>query len=73
MQETKLTKAVRPGAVVWISLMITLMILGDGNIAEFTIKEVYVPLVTTLAVTIYGFFFTSRGVEKTAKIITKEE
>ena len=74
MEESKLTKAVRPAAVVWVIALNTLVILADGNLGAFEIKEVWVPLITTLSVTIIGFFFTSRGVEKTtARIFDKDK
>ena len=69
MEDNKFTKVVRPAAVVWVSLLLTFMVIADGNIGEFSVKEAYLPLISSLALAIYGFFFTSRGVEKTAEII----
>ena len=73
MEESKLSKVVRPLSVVWILVLITAMIVTDGNIKDFNIKDGYLAIVSTLAVTIIGFYFSSKGVEKTAKWIAKDK
>ena len=69
MEDNKITKLVRPGAVIWVSALLTFMVLADGNLGEFAVKTEYLPLISTIAIAIYTFFFTSRGIEKTAGII----
>jgi hypothetical protein len=43
----------------------------DGNIGEFNIANQYVDLLGQIVIMSLGFYFTSRGIEKTAKIIKK--
>ena len=63
-----LAKSVRPiGFIVWTALLL-FIIISDGNMGSFAIKDAYLPLIETVYVSYLGFYVGSRGVEKTIKL-----
>ena len=67
------TRLVRPMIVIWIAILLTAIILFDGNIGEYSIKHAYVPLIETLATTIFVAYFGSRGAEKITKALKEHD
>lgn len=66
-----LSKNIRPMLTIFSLILYTLFALIDGNIGEFNIANQYVDLLGQIVIMSLGFYFTSRGIEKTAKIIKK--
>jgi len=66
--ENLLTRAVRPAMVVWSFILFTIVILFDGNIGEFGVKEAYIPIVETILVTVVVAYFGGRSAEKWRKV-----
>jgi len=66
-----LSKNIRPLLTIFSLALYTLFALIDGNIGEFNIANQYVDLLGQIVIMSLGFYFTSRGIEKTAKIIKK--
>ena len=66
-----LSKNIRPMLTIFSLILYTLFALIDGNIGEFNIAKQYVDLLGQIVIMSLGFYFTSRGIEKTAKIIKK--
>lgn len=66
-----LSKNIRPMLTIFSLGLYTLFALIDGNIGEFNIANQYVDLLGQIVIMSLGFYFTSRGIEKTAKIIKK--
>jgi len=66
-----LSKNIRPLLTIFSLVLYTLFALTDGNIGEFNIANQYVDLLGQIVIMSLGFYFTSRGIEKTAKIIKK--
>ena len=62
--ESKYARLIRPIILIWFTLLFSGLMLVDGNVKEFTIKEVYISVLETLMVTTYGFFFLGRSGEK---------
>jgi len=62
--DSRIAKLTRPALVIYLIFAISVMALMDGNVGEFTIKEHWVSLFTTLAVTALGGYFTLRTYEK---------
>ena len=60
-----------PGDNVGVGKDYTLFALIDGNIGDFNIANQYVDLLGQIVIMSLGFYFTSRGIEKTAKIIKR--
>lgn len=67
--EHAVTRLVRPGIVMWVYAIFSIVLLADGNIGEFSIKSAYIPLIETVLVTVTVAYFGSRGIEKTSKVI----
>lgn len=57
-------KLLRPGLTAFLVLVSVLLAIADGNIGEFTIKEHWVTLFTSLTLTAVGGYFTLRTYEK---------
>ena len=66
-----LSKNIRPMLTIFSLVLYTLFALIDGNIGDFNIANQYVDLLGQIVIMSLGFYFTSRGIEKTAKIIKK--
>ena len=66
-----LSKNIRPMLTIFSLVLYTLFALIDGNIGEFNIANQYVDLLGQIVIMSLGFYFTSRGIEKTAKIMKK--
>ena len=66
-----LSKNIRPLLTIFSLFLYTLFAMIDGNIGEFNIANQYVDLLGQIVIMSLRFYFTSRGIEKTAKIIKK--
>ena len=66
-----LSKNIRPLLTIFSLFLYTLFALIDGNIGEFNIANQYVDLLGQIVIMSLRFYFTSRGIEKTAKIMRK--
>ena len=67
-----LSKNIRPLLTIFSLFLYTLFAMIDGNIGEFNIANQYVDLLGQIVIMSLGFYFTSRGIEKTAKIMKKQ-
>ena len=67
-----LSKNIRPLLTIFSLFLYTLFAMIDGNIGEFNIANQYVDLLGQIVIMSLGFYFTSRGIEKTAKIMRKQ-
>ena len=66
-----LSKNIRPLLAIFSLILYTLFAISDGNIGDFNIANQYVDLLGQIVIMSLGFYFTSRGIEKTAKIWKK--
>lgn len=71
--EHQITRLVRPLVVVWSFTILTIIVMFDGNVGGFTVNPAYIPIIQTIVVTVTIAYFGSRGVEKTAKFISKDK
>lgn len=62
--DSRFAKLLRPGITAFLVFVITILALLDGNAGEFTIKEHWVTLFTSLTLTAVGGYFTLRTFEK---------
>ncbi len=62
--DSRFAKLLRPGITAFLVFIITILALLDGNVGEFTIKEHWVTLFTSLTLTAVGGYFTLRTFEK---------
>ena len=65
--EHAVTRLVRPMLVAYSVFMFTVIMIFDGNIGEFTIKEAYMPIVEMLLFTTVGGYFIVRTYDKHSK------
>ena len=63
------TRLVRPFIVIWSFVLLSIVMIFDGNFYGFEVKEAYLPILETIVTTVIIAYFGSRGVEKTSKII----
>jgi len=66
-----LSKNIRPLLTIFSLLLYTIFSVTDGNFGSFDIQDQYVDLLGQIVIMSLGFYFTSRGIEKTAKILKK--
>ena len=62
--DSRFAKLLRPGLTVYFALVVTLLAITDGNIGNFTIKEVWTTLFVTLCLTTINGYFMLRTYEK---------
>lgn len=67
------TRLVRPAMVIWSFVLFTVVMLSDGNISGFIIKDAYIPMLETIVVTVTIAYFGSRGIEKTVKTLKRND
>ncbi len=65
--EHTITRLVRPVTYGAMFIMFLSMVFFDGNIGEFKINPLYVPVIQSLFGTMTVFYFGSRGIEKVMK------
>lgn len=63
-----LSKNIRPISLIFLTVMFTIFAFTDGNLGQFTVNPVYIPVYQNLLVAAFTFYFGSRGLEKVAKI-----
>ena len=56
----------------WSYVLLTIVILGDGNIPGFTVNQSYIPMLQTIVVTLTVAFVGAVGIEKTTGIIQRK-
>ena len=66
-----LSESKPPLLTIFSLVLYTIFSITDGNIGNFNIQNQYVDLLGQIVIMSLGFYFTSRGIEKTAKIIRK--
>tara|TARA_R110000796_G_scaffold27488_10_gene75771 strand:- start:818 stop:1225 length:408 start_codon:yes stop_codon:yes gene_type:complete len=71
ISDSWLSKNIRPLLTIFSLLLYTIFSITDGNIGSFDIQDQYVDLLGQIVIMSLGFYFTSRGIEKTAKILKK--
>ena len=69
--DSYLSKNIRPLLTIFSLFLYTLFAISDGNLGSFDIQDQYVDLLGQIVIMSLGFYFTSRGIEKTAKILKK--
>ena len=70
--EHTITRLVRPITYASMFIMFLSMVFFDGNIGDFTINPLYVPVIQSLFGTMTVFYFGSRGIEKVMKTWKKD-
>jgi len=65
--EHTITRLVRPITYGAMFIMFLSMVFFDGNIGDFAINPLYVPVIQSLFGTMTVFYFGSRGIEKVMK------
>ena len=65
-----LSKNVRPLALIYLLVIFTILAFADSFTAlKFAVDDKYVDLLQMLLVSVFGFYFVSRGVEKVAQAV----
>lgn len=66
-----LSKNIRPLSLVYLTVVVSILTLFDGNIGEFAINTAYIDLFKSLLLMAFTFYFGSRGVEKIMQQINR--
>jgi len=67
--ENIVTRLVRPISYSIMMILFISIVLADGNIGEFHVREAYIPVIEALLITMTFAYFGSRGAEKITKIL----
>ena len=62
-----ITRMVRPLSFIFVQILFGSIVLLDGNMGEFSVKEAYIPVIEGLMLTMTIAYFGSRGAEKVFK------
>lgn len=63
-----LSKNIRPIVLAFLTTMFVIISYTDGNVGQFQLNEAFIPVYQNLLITVFGFYFGSRGIEKGLKI-----
>jgi hypothetical protein len=58
------TRLVRPMSYGWIIFIFSAVVLADGNIGSFSVKESFIPVLETLMITMTVSYFGARSIDK---------
>jgi len=58
-----MSKNIRPMTLVFLTLAFIGLVVGDSVSTTFTVKERWIELLEALLVSVYGFYFVSRGIQ----------
>jgi hypothetical protein len=67
--ENIITRLVRPVSFSFVLVLFALVVLFDGNLFGFAVKESYVPVIEGLLQVMVIAYFGSRGIEKVTKTV----
>ena len=59
-----LSKNIRPVVLIFLTAVFTILSFFDGNVGDFTVADLYVPVFQSLLITVYGAYFVGRTWEK---------
>lgn len=62
--DNKLSKNIRPLALIFISVVFVIISFMDGNLGSFKLNPSYIPVYQTLLLSIYGAYFVGRTINK---------
>lgn len=68
-----LSKNIRPITLAFLLFVFVVITFFDGNIGGFSVNESYVPVYETLLMTVFMFYFGSRGIEKSMKMYSQKD
>jgi len=71
--ESNWKEKIRPWSYVVTLIFVFFLIVCDGNVGDFNVKENWYGLLETITTTMIVFYFTSRGIEKTTKIFKNKD
>ena len=58
---------IRPLTLAFLTMMFVLISFTDGNLGQFKINPIYVPVYQTLLMVVYSAYFAGRSIEKIKK------
>ena len=67
-----ISRIVRPGVLIWLTVLFTVLMLVDGNVKIFTVKEIYINVLETIMVTAYASYFLGKSGEHISRINGRE-
>jgi hypothetical protein len=59
-----LSKNIRPMALVYLTLSVSIIAVLDSSIEAFVLRDGYISLFTSLLLSVYGFYFVGREINK---------
>lgn len=68
-----ITRNVRPLSYAYVLFIFGVIVLADGNVGEFKVNALYIPVIETLLGIMTISYFGSRGLEKIAKFRGKKD
>lgn len=59
-----LSKNIRPMALIYLTLSVSIIAVLDSSIEAFVLRDGYISLFTSLLLSVYGFYFVGREINK---------
>ncbi len=66
--DNAISRIVRPGVLIFLTALFTFIVLADGNLYTFTVKEVYSKGLEALLEVAYTAYFLGKSVEHSTRI-----
>ena len=68
LKESKWKGFTRPLGFIFVLVLFAFLIIADGNIGDFHVRDAWIPLLESVIITYLVAYIGSRGVEKTVRI-----
>ncbi len=66
--DSTLSRTIRPSILIWLTLLFSALMVIDGNFFGIVIKEVYVGVLESIMMVVYGAYFVAKSVEHVTRI-----
>jgi len=71
--DNQLSRLIRPSVLIWLTVMFSVFAVVDGNFFNIIIKEVYVRVLESILIVVYGSYFIAKSAEHVTRITKGEE
>ena len=63
-----ISRIVRPGILIWLTILFSVLMLVDGNVKTFTVKKIYIDVLETVMAAAYTSYFLGKSGEHISRI-----
>jgi len=69
--DNQLSRLIRPTLIIWLTALFSALMVIDGNFYDITIKDVYIKVLESILIVVYGSYFIAKSAEHITRINNK--